>query len=133
MRINLNRFTTCVQNHSRSFTSANCTKLPKILLPEQEAIRATRIANIEELITEEASSIAREKETTAAVVKANRLRIDELVTKLEQLRKQVKPVEKVEKDDYGRVPREEMDVDRDGDREAGVQIKGEDGDVEVEY
>lgn len=82
---------------------------------------------------EEATGLAKEKETVAEMVKTNRARIEELVTKLERLRKQVKPVEKPAKDDFGRAPREEMEVDRDGGREAGVQIRGEDGDVEVEY
>jgi len=108
-------------------------QLPKVLLPHQEGTLTTRIANLEELITEESTSLAKEKESVAELVRTNRVRIDELVTKLERLRKQVKPVEKVEKDDFGRAPREEMEVDRDGDREAGWQIKGEDGDVEVEY
>lgn len=90
-----------------------------------------RIANVEDLISEESSSIAKEKASVSETVRSNRARIDELVTKLERLRKQIKPAEKAEKDDFGRVPKEEMDVDR--DREAGVQIRGEDGDVEVEY
>lgn len=108
-------------------------QLPKVLLPEQEIALTTRIASIEELITEEFDALAREKESVAETVRTNRSRIDELVTKLERLRKQVKPLEKVEKDDFRRVPKEEMDVDREGDKEAGVQIQGEDGDVEVEY
>ncbi len=92
-----------------------------------------RIANVEEIISEDTASLAKEKTSVSETVKSNRARIDGLVTKLERLRKQVKPAEKAEKDDYGRAPREEMDVDQEGDREAGVQIQGEDGDVEVEY
>ncbi|CAD6577548.1 MAG: hypothetical protein TREMPRED_001976 [Tremellales sp. Tagirdzhanova-0007] len=107
--------------------------LPKVLLPEQEITLTTQIASIEALVTEESDALAREKESVAEMLTTNRARIDELVTKLERLRKQVKPMEKVEKEDFGRAPKEEMEVDRDGDKEAGVQIKGEDGDVEVEY
>ena len=70
-----------------------------------------------------------------------------------ELRKQVKPdaggrggAKDRDRDDFGRIPRDEdekMDEDKvaevekeknDGDdREKGVQIKGDDGDIEVEY
>jgi hypothetical protein len=56
------------------------------------------------------------------------------VGKLEELRKQVRPqaaAGKEEKDELGRTSREEMQMEV--DREAAVQITGEDGDVEVEY
>ena len=110
--------------------SLTIAQLPKILLPHQEAALSTRITSIEELITDEASILAKETDDVAVTVKSNRSRIEELSKKLESLKKQVKPVTKVEKDDFGRAPREEMDVDRE---EAGVQIRGDDGDVEVEY
>ena len=118
---------------STQLTPLTHTQLPKVLLPEQEITLTTQIASIEALVTEESDALAREKESVAEMLTTNRARIDELVTKLERLRKQVKPMEKVEKEDFGRAPKEEMEVDRDGDKEAGVQIKGEDGDVEVEY
>ena len=119
-------------------------QLPKVLLPHQESALKTRIANTEELITDESSALEIEKATLASTSKTNRARIDELSGRLAELRKTVRPAR--EKDDFGRVPREERDEadmeDHDGrpadrpeedDRERGVQIRGEDGDVEVEY
>lgn len=82
---------------------------------------------------------------------ANKARIEELSERLTELRKQVKPdtgrresTKERDRDDFGRIPRgedEKMDEDKTGDveknerddREKGVQIKGDDGDVEVEY
>lgn len=63
----------------------------------------------------------------------NRERIQELSSKLGDLRKQVRPESgrRESRDELGRTPREEMEVDV--DREAGVQIRGDEGDVEVEY
>jgi hypothetical protein len=61
------------------------------------------------------------------------------------LRRKVKPQEAVrertrDRDDFGRIPREAAKEEEEDtvmrereDRERGVQIKGEDGDVEVEY
>ena len=122
-------------------------QLPKILLPEQEDELNTRIANIDELITDETAALFKEKEEVAATVISNRARIEELVGKLADLRKQVKPLEirgRADIDELGRTrrrneDRDSVDIDREDDRaetkerEAGVQIRGEDGDVEVEY
>lgn len=88
-------------------------------------------------------------------MKQNRARIEELVSRLTELRSQEKSNtnNKKGRDDFGRTPREEMDVDVERDRgtskgpareetmaeaderdmEDGVQIRGEDGDIEVEY
>lgn len=81
----------------------------------------------------EAAGLEKEKEDVVETSKRSKERIAELVTKLEGLKRQVKPASKPEEDDFGRMPKDDMDVDYDRDREAGVQIKGEDGDVEVEY
>lgn len=68
-----------------------------------------------------------------------------MVDNLDTLRKQVKPDSKRgererDRDDFGRIPKDvKMDEREDSvmrereEREKGVQIKGEDGDVEVEY
>lgn len=73
-----------------------------------------------------------------------------MTERLAELRKQVKPdtakreTRDMERDDFGRIPRDEdekmeedktVEVDKNegDDREKGVQIKGDDGDVEVEY
>jgi uncharacterized protein YoxC len=121
--------------------------LPKKLLPEQESELHSITTNIDELITEEAEGLVKEKDSVANSVKANRERIEVLVNKLAELRKQVKPIEREtrprdrerERDrDKGRnrddrdgekADKERMEVDD----EEGVQIRGDDGDVEVEY
>lgn len=131
--------------------------MPKVLLPHQKSTLDSRIANIDELITDEAAALEKEKETTIRTSRANKARIEELSDKLAELRQQVKPdTGRRERDDFGRMPRDnKMDEDapepakdREGDaeqererewereredKERGVQIKGEDGDVEVEY
>lgn len=122
-------------------------------MPQQQATLDSQIANIDELISDEARDLADEKKRTANTVERNRVRMAELASKLDGLRAQ-----RPGKDDFGRAPRGEMREravsrgTRDGrreredredserereappdDREAGVQIRGEDGDVEVEY
>ena len=103
------------------------------------------------MINEEEQKLVEEKEKTSETSRRNRSRIEELVEKLAELKKKVKPsdLEKA-RDDFGRTPREEMDVDRDASREKSPrrdreeisirrereevgQIRGEDGDVDVEY
>lgn len=121
--------------------------MPKILLPNQQSTLDTRQTNISELITDESSLLAKEKESNQTTTKTNRARIEELSRRLTELRAQVKP-EKRDRDDFGRRPREERGEDSEmphedrreedvredvGDREEGVQIRGEDGDIEVEY
>lgn len=119
----------------------------------------SRITNITNLIAEEAEKLASEKIDTAETVKRNRARIEELVPKLADLRSQVqsrpdKGGSGGGRDDFGRTPRGGMEVDGREDRrekvkaesverevkmederdtEEGVQIMGDDGDVEVEY
>ncbi|RXK41126.1 hypothetical protein M231_01529 [Tremella mesenterica] len=111
--------------------------LPKILLPEQEEELNIRIKNIDELVKAEADDLAKEEEKTRTTAAENRRRMEELTDKLTELRRKVRPEGLVEKDDFGRTPREQMEVDRDREisikREEGVQIRGENGDVEVEY
>jgi hypothetical protein len=122
-------------------------QLPKILLPHQKSTLNTRIANIDELITDEAEALAKEKESIKRTSRSNKARIEELADSLDELRRKVKPDAARagrgdrERDDFGRTPKEKMEVDEREDsvlrereeREKGVQIKGEDGDVEVEY
>jgi hypothetical protein len=109
----------------------------------------SRIANIDELITDEAEALEKEKESIKRISRANKARIEELADSLDELRRKVKPDSARaggrdrgrERDDFGRTPKEKMEVDEREDsvlrereeREKGVQIKGEDGDVEVEY
>jgi len=107
----------------------------------------TRIANIDELITDEAEALEKEKEAIKRTSRSNKARIEELADSLEELRRKVKPDSaravrgEGERDDFGRTPKGKMEVDEREDsvlrereeREKGVQIKGEDGDVEVEY
>nr|XP_019044694.1 hypothetical protein I302_06607 [Kwoniella bestiolae CBS 10118]OCF23624.1 hypothetical protein I302_06607 [Kwoniella bestiolae CBS 10118] len=123
--------------------------LPKILLPSQTSALKSRQANISEILTEETDSLAKEKERVQSDSITNKARIEELSEKLRDLRKQVKPSNGDDQssrddrrrdrdgDDFGRTPREEMEVDRDRDRESreerGVVIKGDEGDIEVEY
>ncbi|KAK8854785.1 hypothetical protein IAR55_003524 [Kwoniella newhampshirensis] len=131
--------------------------LPKILLPSQEDTLRSRLANIDELISEEITALENERTKVVETGKSNRARMEELQAKLVELRKQAPKSEgraregNRDRDDFGRTPREEMEaetrsprkesasveVEMNGeggdDREAGVQIKGEDGDVEVEY
>ncbi|WVQ81812.1 hypothetical protein IAT38_003939 [Cryptococcus sp. DSM 104549] len=143
--------------------------LPKIPLPHQETVIKDQIANITELISEEAASLAAERENVIALARKNRDRIDVLHATLHDLRKQVSQVKadpdsqkgKGEVDELGRERRgsrmsvdgergseareeregsraskqEKMDVDKDArdEKEKGVQIHGEDGDIEVEY
>jgi hypothetical protein len=122
-------------------------QLPKILLPHQKSTLNTRIANIDELITDEAEALEKEKESIKRTSRSNKARIEELADSLDELRRKVKPDAARagrgdrERDDFGRTPKEKMEVDEREDsvlrereeREKGVQIKGEDGDVEVEY
>ena len=133
--------------------------MPNVLLPEQEDELKARIINIDELLSDEAASLVKEKEETAAIVRTNRARIEELSAKLSELRKQVQPTEKRrdrdrgdrdrgrhdsrqgdDVDELGRSRRRELEEDQEmggeeGDekeREAG-RIDAEEGDVEVEY
>ena len=122
-------------------------QLPKILLPHQKSTLNTRIANIDELITDEAEALEKEKESIKRTSRSNKARIEELADSLDELRRKVKPDSARarrgdrERDDFGRTPKEKMEVDEmeysvlreREEREKGVQIKGEDGDVEVEY
>jgi hypothetical protein len=122
-------------------------QLPKILLPHQKSTLNTRIANIDELIADEAEALEKEKESIKRTSRSNKARIEELADSLDELRRKVKPDAARagrgdrERDDFGRTPKEKMEVDEREDnvlrereeREKGVQIKGEDGDVEVEY
>jgi chromosome segregation ATPase len=129
-------------------------QLPKILLPEQQSELKSTIANIEELISEELASLEKERKEAADTSSRNKERISELSSKLSDLRKQVKPLEikgrafNGHTDELGRERRpteeETMDVDDEkdqerereqarNDKEKGVQIRGDDGDVEVEY
>jgi hypothetical protein len=94
---------------------------------------------------DEAEALVKEKESVERTVKANRERIEVLVNKLGELRKQVKPVDrdvrsrhrderdKGDSRDVKRGSEERMDLDAGRDGEEGIQIRGEDGDVEVEY
>jgi C4-dicarboxylate-specific signal transduction histidine kinase len=97
------------------------------------------------------TALEAEKENIKKTSRANKARIEELTDRLTELRKQVKPdtarresTRDRDRDDFGRMPRdqdEKMDEDKSGDvekietddREKGVQIKGDDGDIEVEY
>jgi hypothetical protein len=125
-------------------------QLPKILLPHQKSTLNTRIANIDELIKDEAEALEKEKESIKRTSRSNKARIEELADSLDELRRKVKPDSARagrgdrERDGFGRTPKEKMEVDEREDsvlrereereeREKGVQIKGEDGDVEVEY
>lgn len=104
------------------------------------------------------AALEAEKENIKTTSRANKARIEELTERLSELRRQVKPGKAGresdrpvrDSDDFGRMPRKE-EGDKDGDvrmdsqpaketaepdrddREKGVQIKGDDGDVEVEY
>lgn len=107
------------------------------------------ITTVSELITEEADKLSKEKSSTSETVRQNRARIEELVSRLRELRGQIKPDNaRRDRDDFGRTPREtvKMEIDLEGDRgaerleaeeerdrEEGIQIRGDDGDVEVEY
>lgn len=130
-------------------------QLPKILLPHQKSKLDSRIANITELMEDEMTALETEKENIKKTSRANKARIEELTERLTELRKQVKPDSggreptrernrERDRDDFGRIPRdvdEKMDEDKEAeveknegdDREKGVQIKGDDGDIEVEY
>ncbi|WWC63303.1 uncharacterized protein I303_105903 [Kwoniella dejecticola CBS 10117] len=136
--------------------------LPKILLPSQSSALRSRQANIQEIITEETDALRKEKEEVRETAIKNKDRIQELQDKLIDLRKQVKnskgDAEEHEpgpgperssrrnRDDFGRTPREEMDIDQPSEKEKekvkeeeketeeqGVVIKGDEGDIEVEY
>lgn len=130
--------------------------MPRILLPSQHAELESRIANIDELITDESLAFGKEKEAGRSTITKNKARIEELTSKLTELRKQVKPLEirgratTEHTDDLGRQKRsrrdEDMQVDqeekegerarekeRENEKEAGVQIRGDNGDIEVEY
>ena len=122
-------------------------------MPEQEAELKSTIANIDELISDEAAGLAKERKEAAETASKNKARMSELSSKLSDLRKQVKPLETKGRastgatDELGRDRRptedEKMDMDdadhdkeRERERtekEKGVQIRGDDGDVEVEY
>jgi hypothetical protein len=93
-------------------------------LPHQEDVLNSRIANIAELIADEAADLEKEKHNVAETSIKNRERIQELSSKLGELRKQVRPesARRESRDELGRTP-----------SEAGVQIRGDEGDVEVEY
>jgi hypothetical protein len=99
----------------------------------------SRIANIDELIADEAAALEKEKESIKRTSRSNKARIEELADNLDELRRKVKPEAAKggrdrERDDFGRIPKDKMDIeDEREEREKGVQIKGEDGDVEVEY
>ncbi|WWD02588.1 hypothetical protein V865_000628 [Kwoniella europaea PYCC6329] len=127
--------------------------LPKILLPSQSSALKSRQANISEIISEEIDALQKEKERVSNESIKNKERIEELSEKLRELRKQVKPTNNDgdsgrDRDDFGRTPREEMNLDRERERERereqpkekekegeerGVVIKGDEGDIEVEY
>lgn len=98
------------------------------------------------------ASLEKERKEAAETASRNKERIGELSSKLSELRKQVKPLEikgrasNGQTDELGRERRptedEKMEVDDEQDREReqernekekGVQIRGDDGDVEVEY
>ena len=122
-------------------------------MPEQEAELKSTIANIDELISDEVAGLAKERKEAAETASKNKARMSELSSKLSDLRKQVKPLEIKGRastgatDELGRDRRptedEKMDMDdadhdkeRERERtekEKGVQIRGDDGDVEVEY
>jgi hypothetical protein len=101
-------------------------QLPKILLPHQKSTLNTRIANIDELIADEAEALEKEKESIKRTSRSNKARIEELADSLDELRRKVKP-------DAARAGRGDSVLREREEREKGVQIKGEDGDVEVEY
>ncbi|WVQ74929.1 hypothetical protein IAR50_004537 [Cryptococcus sp. DSM 104548] len=160
--------------------------LPKILLPHQQGTITSQTANIAERTSEEQSSLAHERQHVRALVKENRVRIEQLTEKLSGLRRQVRLERADERtterdrghmksersdrdersvdqreprserggdrgdgvDELGRTRREDMmEVDQDtrkeqddgkpvdlrDEREKGVQIQGDDGDIEVEY
>ncbi|WWC90705.1 uncharacterized protein L201_005642 [Kwoniella dendrophila CBS 6074] len=134
--------------------------LPKILLPSQKSAIQSRQANISEIITEEIEALDKEREKVNSTSIKNKERIEELTEKLKELRKQVKSTTKSNdqdneenssnhkdvrgsrrgrdrdssRDDFGRIPRDQMDLDTDKDKEEkGVLIKGDEGDMEVEY
>ncbi|WVF72805.1 hypothetical protein IAT40_007623 [Kwoniella sp. CBS 6097] len=160
--------------------------LPKILLPHQKDALHTREVNIAEIISEESSAIVKEREEITSTSEKNRRRIEELTDRLSELRQKVKgengdgrgserSERRSERDEMGRTPREEMQVDRVRDhqrererdrdqsmdeedvkretdrpdraddsevrageaereeKEKGVLIKGDEGDIEVEY
>lgn len=122
-------------------------QLPKILLPEQEDELKSTIANVDELITDEVAALAKEKEESTVTAARNRERIAELSLKLGDLKKQVKPLEikgraarEGTTDEMGRTRRESrresesMQVDEaEKEPEPSFQVRGENGDVEVEY
>ncbi|ORY35583.1 hypothetical protein BCR39DRAFT_510904 [Naematelia encephala] len=116
--------------------------LPKILLSHQDELLNRQISDIDQLIADESSALEKEKVDTAETVKRNRARIEELVAKLSELKKQVKPDSDIRpqaptRDSFGRnARRDRQDEEQKGmdvDREAAVEIRGEDGDIEVEY
>lgn len=126
--------------------------MPKKLLPEQESDLKTLGVNIDELISEEVAAFASEKESALERIKKNRAEIVELGAKLAELKKNLKPMEirgragtTDQTDELGRDRRREstgMEVDGEDraeakdekePKEAAIQIRGENGDVEVEY
>ncbi|OCF37941.1 hypothetical protein I316_00165 [Kwoniella heveanensis BCC8398] len=145
--------------------------LPKILLPHQKDALHTREVNIAEIISEESTAIVKEREEVISTAEKNRKRIEELSKRLSELRQKVKgesgsgsgsrgDARDSGRDELGRTPREEMQVDRGQDqstteggdvkqeqagaeetnleqeredKEQGVLIKGDEGDIEVEY
>jgi hypothetical protein len=102
-------------------------QLPKILLPHQKSTLNTRIANIDELITDEAEALEKEKESIKRTSRSNKARIEELADSLDELRRKVKPDAARagrgdrERDDFGRTPKEKMEVD---EREDSVLREG---------
>ena len=93
------------------------------------------------------AALETEKESIKKTSRSNKARIEELADSLDDLRRKVKPDSARrggdrERDDFGRTPKDKMDIEEEREdsvmrereeREQGVQIKGEDGDVEVEY
>ncbi|OXB36773.1 hypothetical protein J007_03461 [Cryptococcus neoformans] len=135
--------------------------LPKILMPHQDDLIKSQVANIDELISEEVAALAAEREQIRTTARENKKRMEELSAKLSELRKQVRTTKdkdttgteksesRMRTDDLGRAPREEMmevddkskqDESKDDkhkdvrdEKEKGVKIEGDEGDIEVEY
>lgn len=106
------------------------------MIRAQQSELDSRIANIDELITDEEIAFHKEKEAGAGTIKKNRARIEELSAKLVELRKQVKPLEirgratTEQTDEMGRQRRS-----RDQDDEMQVEQAGgveQDSDMHVE-
>ncbi|KAK4684148.1 hypothetical protein P7C73_g6051, partial [Tremellales sp. Uapishka_1] len=127
--------------------------LPKILSPHQETMLSVQLTEVDQLIQTERETLAAEKATVKETAIQNKAKIEDLTDKLSDLRRKVEPAKPkaVDRDDFGRIPRKEEDDKEKGEEkedemqldapaekvrdpeEEGVLIKGEDGDVEVEY